>query len=415
MFESIKQNLKKEYQKFNISEEIIDNAINYAKSSNASSINDTIIESKKYIGSYLIKRCADDIDLEILLLDKYRQITFPILHKFSNILNMDEINRIYEQALEECFNDYNEQESISKNISSHMVKIINSEYKLDDDKTVKTEPDIKKNVIDDKKVYNIRFLEPYLANNGITIKAFSDFTGINSSDAFNYIKLGKDVRKTDAIKISLKFGCSIEELKKDTNLNKKLKELFKPSTESSVVKEEKQKKNIDISFLKVSKEERIQLIRALGANKDSFDYWISGYKKMPYYYLEKLLKYYGVSSLKELQKKFKDNIDEPVKEENSRIIENNIFEGSSFVNINTLNTLLETFNISEKYYNTVQILFSEDCKGYSLDELKRVTHLEMVEILRIYSECLKIYNDAFSKEYNRVMQYLNDHKEKQYN
>lgn len=116
---NLKENLIKNYQNFNLSDEIFEEAIKIAKVNQNDSYMDIIYAANKYIESYLIHECKDDIDLEILLLEKYKNAMFTIM----NIYELDEktAREIYESSFEYIIDNYDKNKSLYKNLAKIMV------------------------------------------------------------------------------------------------------------------------------------------------------------------------------------------------------------------------------------------------------------------------------------------------------
>ncbi len=116
----LKDNLIKNYKKFNLDEVIFDEAIRKSVTDGNNCYMEIILGANKYIESYLIKRCKDDIDLEILLLEKYKNAMFTII----NVYNLDQrlANQIYESSFESIIEDYDESKSLYNNLIKVMLK-----------------------------------------------------------------------------------------------------------------------------------------------------------------------------------------------------------------------------------------------------------------------------------------------------
>lgn len=108
------------FKDFNLDEVLYHDAIKYAtKKGNASYI-DVMFDAKKQIESYLVKKAKDDIDIEILLLDRYKCALAVLASIYE--LDMNTAKKIYELSVEEVFENYDSEKLLVQNISSIMVK-----------------------------------------------------------------------------------------------------------------------------------------------------------------------------------------------------------------------------------------------------------------------------------------------------
>lgn len=202
MYKIIRENLKKNYTYYNIikdynnnilskdlvyqiDDKLIDDALSFAKSKQLDSYIDIIFCSRKYIESMLIKKCIDDIDFQILLLEKHKNIIVLVTHKFP-FLN-DEVNKIYEDAFEKCLNDYDSNKTLRENILKYMLIDIKNKYNLYEPKKESNEP---KEVIEDDQ-NNEESYEYF--DIAVNLKKFLDDFNINYYVFSKYINMDIEV------------------------------------------------------------------------------------------------------------------------------------------------------------------------------------------------------------------------------
>lgn len=122
MLNIVKENIKKIYGCFDLDDSIIDAAINSTSKKDLNKYLDLIFETRKCIEYYLIEKCKNDIDLEILLLEKYKNAMLTIM----NIYKLDETTarQIYELSFELMIENYDKSNLIYNNLSKIMKKQI---------------------------------------------------------------------------------------------------------------------------------------------------------------------------------------------------------------------------------------------------------------------------------------------------
>lgn len=147
MLDLVRNNLIKKYECFSLDNSIIDDAINNALKQDLNTYIDIIFESRKYIEFYLIENCKDNIDLEILLLEKYKNTTLPIRNVYD--VSESEINKIYEDSFEYILENYNRNMLLSYNILSYMLKVIKNKLCQSINENVVNHDDIKDNMVND--------------------------------------------------------------------------------------------------------------------------------------------------------------------------------------------------------------------------------------------------------------------------
>lgn len=118
--DKLKYNLMKNYEDFDLHESIFNRAINVSKQDGNNSYIDLILGARKYLESYLIKKSINDIDLEILLLDKYKNAMFIVASIYK--LDLGVANQIYESSFETIMENYDESKSLYNNLIKVMLK-----------------------------------------------------------------------------------------------------------------------------------------------------------------------------------------------------------------------------------------------------------------------------------------------------
>lgn len=119
MVKTIRENLMKYFKDFNLDEVLYHDAIKYAIEKGNESYIDIIFDAKKQIESNLVKKAENDIDVEILLLDRYRSAMAVLVNIYE--LNMDVGKKIYELSVEDVLKNYDNEKLLIQNISKVMV------------------------------------------------------------------------------------------------------------------------------------------------------------------------------------------------------------------------------------------------------------------------------------------------------
>lgn len=135
MKKNIKENLMKNYQMFNLEENLFDSAIESSMNCAYTSYIDVFNHANRIIESYLIEKCKGDIEIQILLLEKYNNAKLVItkIHNLDSKIAM----QIYELSFEYVINNYDSSKSIYSNLSKIMVRQIKEKVyglKIEDEK-----------------------------------------------------------------------------------------------------------------------------------------------------------------------------------------------------------------------------------------------------------------------------------------
>ena len=167
----LKKDILKKYSDFNIDMSIYDQILSDAKEQ-FDDDNELIMYIEKQIGKFIINQIKNDnIDYEIILIDKYQIIKSQIKKnpKYKNIEDI-KLNSAYEKAIENLCISYNEDQILSINILNNMKKIL-ADTIIEKIRPVENNNQInqqtqKKELIDmaeEKKfIYDISFFKEYL-------------------------------------------------------------------------------------------------------------------------------------------------------------------------------------------------------------------------------------------------------------
>ena len=235
----LKQQQFSKYSSLDIPKNILKE--NFEKVKNIQDESEIIFHFDRRIGKYIVNEIKNDnIDLTIMIIDKYNYLKKLIVKNPKYNLQPNEINKIYEDAIELLKNRYNDKELLSSNIVDNMKYIILSNNKHN---------------LCEEKMYDISFFKEYIELYGIESRAYANILSY-SMKSFNQILLGtKKIEKDDLdILCGLFNVSSYDELKNiieekiqfykyKEELLKKRNELKKHIKPKEEIKEESKESN----------------------------------------------------------------------------------------------------------------------------------------------------------------------------
>lgn len=295
--------------------------------------------------------------------------------------------------------------------------------------------------MENKKLYDIKFLKQYFKYNNVNIKLISQMIGIDSSALYKSLNNGRKINKNNLNKILKFFGCeNYKELKE------KVEHEMKNNIKLSPFLSEKNIKQYDLSFLKDYLEYSKISLRCFSRMTNISAYTLNNYINGEYCYskviVNKIFEYFNVKTFDEIHEKIEELKQNKCKElPNNKAIYNMSFlkeyilkfnmqlsdisihldinktlfskyiNGKRLVTNDTLQKFLDLFD--SKSYDDLKnkIKYSiENNKQIILNEKKHTQPKEYdISFLKEYLTLFKIRKSVFSKQTNISIYKLNNY------
>ena len=397
----VKQQQFSKYSSYDIPIDILEEAFNKVK--DIPDEMELILAFQKLVNEYIINEIKNDnINLQIIIIEKNQYIKKLIVKNPKYNLPSQDIESIYDQAIELLKNRYNKNELISNNILNNMKYII-----------LKNNKQIEHN----EKKYDISFFKKYINLYEIDINEYLPIFGY-TYDVFMQMLDGEvKIDKNDMLLLCSLFG--VDEYDKLKNLIEdkieffieKEKRLNQKKKKKHIVKATNKDIKYDMSFMK----EYVQLNNVSKSILASLwhcgiqivDKILNGQTKLPDNLLFETLEHFNVNSYEELKYKVLLNINN-IKENKKRLtnktkqktneplIENKILSIESIDE----NRIMEILNVKNMNYRDILItlmLFNKNIDK-SIDDIAEFLSINKSYVLKIYINDLDLIKENLLKE-----------------
>lgn len=419
------------YKKYNINIQVLEQLLGALNDIEYENEMQMILDYNLLIENYIINEIRNEnIDYQIIILEENKMLKTMILknEKYNTI--KEDINKIYEDAVENMIQNYDNTLPINKNILIQMKNIIEGNNKLDNENksevTIEDTTEYKiqmkeEEVMKDLKVnkqeinnYNDKIIElsnKYMKETDLSRTAFAEKIQVNRVQLINYLN-----KKQNSKKVPLAI-MEYFDVKTTDELNSKIE------TEIEEYKKESEKNNIDDMLISLSNKymdetntSRSSFAEKIKVNKTSLLNYLNK-KKKSVLTRNLILDYFKVDIIDELESKvelkIKEDLETKIEEEKSQNVaqlkntNNTISETKidndeiiKLVNIDALNSLLKELlyrnKINEREYTIFWLLFGRNNdKYYSKEEIAKFLGVEEYRVTEIYLDCLKIYRNYF--------------------
>ena len=415
------------YKKYNINIQVLEQLLGALNDIEYENEMQMILDYNLLIENYIINEIRNEnIDYQIIILEENKMLKTMILknEKYNTI--KEDINKIYEDAVENMIQNYDNRIPINKNILIQMKNIIEGNNKLDnenksedaiEDKIQMKEEEVMKDLKENKQETNnyndiiIELSNKYMKETDLSRTAFSEKIQVNRVQLINYLN-----KKQNSKKVPLAI-MEYFDVKTTDELNSKIEK------EIEEYKKDSEKNNIDDMLISLSNKymdetniSRTAFAEKIKVNKTSLLNYLNK-KKKSVLTRNLILDYFKVDIIDELESKVelkikedsKTNIEEEksqnitqLKNTNNTISETKIDNDEiiKLVNIDALNSLLKELlyrnKINEREYTIFWLLFGRNNdKYYSKEEIAKFLGVEEYRVTEIYLDCLKIYRNYF--------------------
>ena len=397
----VKQQQFSKYSSYDIPIDILEEAFNKVK--DIPDEMELILAFQKLVNEYIINEIKNDnINLQIIIIEKNQYIKKLIVKNPKYNLPLQDIESIYDQAIELLKNRYNKNELISNNILNNMKYII-----------LKNNKQIEHN----EKKYDISFFKKYINLYEIDINEYLPIFGYTYDVFMQMLDGTVKIDKNDMLLLCSLFGVDDYD---------KLKKLIEDKIEFFIEKEKrlnqkKKKKHIvkatyknikyDMSFMKeyvqLNNVSKNILASLWHCGIQIVDKILNGQTKLPDNLLFETLEHFNVNSYEELKYKILLNINN-IKENEKRLtnkikqktneplIENKILSIESIDE----NRIMEILNVKNMNYRDILItlmLFNKNINK-SIDDIAEFLSINKSYVLKIYINDLDLIKENLLKE-----------------
>lgn len=272
----------------------------------------------------------------------------------------------------------------------------------------------------DNYFYDISFLKPYIELKGFTIKDIAKKLDVSFQGLGHSINGKKKISKRTLDKLLKLFNVSTYEELKELVSTDKTSSVMNLSDELIELKEENTIRDITFlkTYFKMTKEKMTDFTKNIDTTYANFNNAINGKYQANEQIISELLKSFNVDSLNELKEmvsllKMRYSTEILLIKPNNELLKNNLYNrkiDNREVDLIKLLELLKKYNISKEEYNVVYLLFNYD-NNFSINEISKITNIDIDKVLRIYSDCIQIYLETYYDAYEYDKKYLSKNKE----